>query len=89
MKMFKRLIRYIFPYKKNILLIFLFNLLYSFFSVFSLSMVAPFLSVLFGSGESVTVRPVFDGSVTSVINTFYYYMGHADIAVQKILYLSK
>ena len=40
MKLFPRLIRYIFPYKKNILLIFLFNLLYSFFSVFSLSMVA-------------------------------------------------
>ncbi|MBQ7734746.1 MAG: ABC transporter ATP-binding protein, partial [Bacteroidales bacterium] len=75
MRLFPRLIRYIFPYKKNILLIFLFNLLYSFFSVFSLSMVAPFLSVLFGSGESVTVRPVFDGSVTAVINTFYYYMG--------------
>ena len=75
MRLFPRLIRYIFPYKKNILLIFLFNLLYSFFSVFSLSMVAPFLSVLFGNGESVTVRPVFDGSVTAGINTFYYYMG--------------
>lgn len=75
MKLFRRLIRYIFPYKKNILLIFLFNLIYSFFSVFSLSMVAPFLSVLFGSGESVTVRPAFDGSVTAIINTFYYYMG--------------
>ena len=75
MKLFPRLIRYIFPYKKNILLIFLFNLLYSFFSVFSLSMVAPFLSVLFGGGDSVTVRPVFDGSVTAIINTFYYYMG--------------
>ena len=75
MKLFSRLIRYVFPYKKNILLIFLSNLLYSFFSVFSLSMVAPFLSVLFGSGDSVTVRPVFDGSVNAIIITFYYYMG--------------
>lgn len=75
MKLFPRLIRYILPYKKNILLIFLFNLIYSFFSVFSLSMVAPFLSVLFGNGECVTVKPVFDGTVTSVIDFFYYYMG--------------
>lgn len=72
--MFKRLFHYVVPYWKNILLIFLFNLLYSVFSVFSLSMVAPFLSVLF-DGNSVTARPVFDGSVQSVLDTFYFYLG--------------
>ncbi len=74
MKLFKRLFHYVVPYWKNILLIFLFNLLYSVFSVFSLSMVAPFLSVLF-DGNSVTARPVFDGSVQSVLDTFYFYLG--------------
>lgn len=75
MRLFKRLIRYVFPYWKNILLIFLFNLIYSVFSVFSLSMVAPFLSVLFGDAESVAQKPVFDGSVQCLLDTFYFYMG--------------
>src|SRR5574344_878502 len=75
MKLFLRLIRYIFPYKKNIIFIFLANLLYAVFSVFSLSMIAPFLSVLFGQADGVTTQPVIDGSVQSIMDTFYYYMG--------------
>lgn len=75
MKLFPRLLRYLLPYKKNIALIFLFNIFYSVFSVFSLTMVAPFLSVLFGNGEMVTSKPNFDGSVASIMDTFYYYMG--------------
>ncbi|HNW67415.1 MAG TPA: ABC transporter ATP-binding protein [Bacteroidales bacterium] len=75
MKIFLRLIRYVFPYKKNIVFIFLANLLYAVFSVFSLSMIAPFLSVLFGQAAGVTIQPVFDGSVQSILDTFYYYMG--------------
>lgn len=59
----------------NIVLIFLFNLCYSIFSVFSLSLIAPFLSVLFGNGEMVTAQPELTLSARSVIDTFYYYMG--------------
>lgn len=80
MKLFIRLIRYIFPYKKNIILILLFNLLYSIFSIFSLSLVAPFLSVLFGQVETIIVQPKFSLSVSAVIDTFYYFMG---IVIQK------
>ena len=75
MKLFLRLIRYIFPFKRNIFLIILFNLLYSIFSIFSLSLVAPFLSVLFDQVGSVVTKPVFTFSVSSIIDTFYYYMG--------------
>lgn len=75
MKQFKRLLHYLVPYKKNIVLIFLFNLCYAIFSVFSLSMVAPFLSVLFGDAAGVTVRPEFSLSVRGILDTFYYYMG--------------
>lgn len=75
MKQFKRLLHYLIPYKKNIVLIFLFNLCYAVFSVFSLSMVAPFLSVLFGDATGVTVRPEFSLSVRGILDTFYYYMG--------------
>ena len=75
MKLFLRLIRYIFPFKKNIFLILLFNLLYSIFSIFSLTLVAPFLSVLFGQVEKVVQKPPFSFSVSTIIDTFYYYMG--------------
>lgn len=75
MKQFKRLLHYLIPYKRNIVLIFLFNLCYAVFSVFSLSMVAPFLSVLFGNSAGVPVRPEFTFSVRGILDTFYYYMG--------------
>ncbi|MDX9891620.1 MAG: ABC transporter ATP-binding protein [Bacteroidales bacterium] len=75
MKLFLRLIQYIFPYKKNIFLIIVCNLLYSVFSIFSLSLVAPFLSVLFAQVETVSVQPPFSLSVSAIVDTFYYYMG--------------
>ena len=75
MKLFKRLIRYVFPFKGNIVLILLFNLLYSLFSIFSLTMVVPFLSVLFGQTEKIAEKPELAFSIDSVTSTFYYYMG--------------
>jgi len=75
MKLFYRLFRHVFPYKADIAFILIFNFLYSIFSIFSLSMVVPFLSVLFGQTEAVTVKPSFEISADYIINTFYYYMG--------------
>lgn len=75
MKVFNRLFKHVLPYKLTIGIILIFNLLYSIFSVFSLSMVVPFLSVLFGQTEAVTVKPEFSFSVDCIIDTFYYYMG--------------
>lgn len=75
MKLFYRLFRHVFPYKADIAFILFFNFLYSIFSIFSLSMVVPFLSVLFGQTEAVTVKPAFEISADYIINTFYYYMG--------------
>lgn len=74
MKLFFRLFRHVFPYKLDIVFILIFNFLYSIFSIFSLSMVVPFLSVLFGQTEAVTVKPAFELSADFIINTFYYYM---------------
>ena len=75
MKQFRRILRYLTPFKANIVLIFVFNLCYAVFSVFSLSMVAPFLSVLFGNGTAVTERPDLTLNASSILDTFYYYMG--------------
>lgn len=74
MKLFSRLFKHVFPYKSDIVFILIFNFLYSIFSIFSLSMVVPFLSVLFGQTEAVTVKPTFELSADYIINTFYYYM---------------
>lgn len=74
MKIFNRLFKYVLPYKLNIAIILFFNLLYSVFSVFSLSMVVPFLSVLFGQTEVVSVKPDFAFTVDYIVNIFYYYM---------------
>lgn len=75
MSYFLRLLRYIFPYKGNIALIIFSNILYSIFSLFSLTMIVPFLSILFNQIDAVTVKPDFAISTDAIINTFYYYMG--------------
>lgn len=75
MKQFRRVLTYLRDFKINIVLIFFFNLCYAVFSVFSLSMVAPFLSVLFGNGTLVTERPELSLNANDILNTFYYYMG--------------
>lgn len=75
MKLLKRLLRYLTHFKLNIVLAVLANLFYAFFSIFSLSMIVPFLSVLFGQVEQVLVRPAFSFTSHFIIDTFYYYMG--------------
>lgn len=75
MEMLKRLLRYLLNYKSNIFLVVLAQLLYAVFSIFTLSMIVPFLSVLFGQVDQVTVRPEFSLTTRYVIDTFYYYMG--------------
>lgn len=75
MEMLKRLLRYLLNYKSNIFLVVLAQLLYAVFSIFTLSMVVPFLSVLFGQVDQVAVKPEFSLTARYIIDTFYYYMG--------------
>lgn len=74
MKIFLRLLRYVFPYKRNIALIVFSNVLYAIFSVFSLTLVVPFLSVLFRQVEPVAEAPSFTFSVDALVDYYYYYM---------------
>ena len=73
--MLKRLLRYLLNYKSNIFLVVLAQLLYAVFSIFTLSMVVPFLSVLFGQVDQIAVKPEFSLTARYIIDTFYYYMG--------------
>lgn len=72
MKDFIRLIKYAKPYWKYILLNFLSNSIYVVFSLISLTMVSPFLGILFESVDLVTVEPEFSFHLSALINYFYF-----------------
>ena len=69
-----RILKYLKNYKLQIALILFVQLLYAFFSIFTLTLLVPFLQVLFHQVEPVTVRPAFALSPQYLIDTFYYLM---------------
>ena len=76
-----RVFKYIKGYWGYAWLNILFNVLYSFFSVFSITLVIPFLDLLFQPYEklveySKNVQPVLSLSGSSVKDYFYYQMSH-------------
>ena len=75
MDLLKRLLKYLSPFGKNIAAILVANILYAFFSLFSFTMIAPFLSVLFGHAEQMATKPDFAFTLDAIIGTFNYYMG--------------
>lgn len=75
MNLRKRALRYLAPFKGNIALIFAFNILYAIFSLFSLAMAVPFMSILFGEKEVITEKPAWSLSSESIFEHYYFYMG--------------
>ena len=71
---FIRVTSYVKSYGFNVVISFLFNILYSIFSVFTLGMIVPFISILFGVVDSVNVKPIFDFSTDSMIDLISYYI---------------
>ncbi|MCL1822050.1 MAG: hypothetical protein FWG22_04425 [Prolixibacteraceae bacterium] len=71
---FKILVRYIPPYKGNLALNLLFNLLSALFSVFSLYMISPILEILFGMTQDVNEMVEWSASLDSVKHNIYYYI---------------
>lgn len=57
MEIYKKIIPYIKPYKRNAVLNIGFNILYALFSALSMAALMPVLNVLFGQDEKVTVKP--------------------------------
>ncbi len=73
MKNYFRLLRHVGAYKGYAALNILFNILSVVFSLFSLTMVAPFLNVLFNQSTNYKQEPL-TLSVNSIINNFNYYL---------------
>lgn len=72
MKNFIKIVKYLIPYKREAFLSILFVFFSAVFSLFSLTMVAPFLKVLFGETELVTESVPFKFSTESIITNFNY-----------------
>jgi subfamily B ATP-binding cassette protein MsbA len=73
-KNYFRLLRYIGPYKSRAITSVTFNILTVVFSLFSLTMIVPFLNVLFSQDRNYTLQP-WTFSVKTLLNNFNYYLG--------------
>ncbi|MBR1773965.1 MAG: ABC transporter ATP-binding protein [Bacteroidales bacterium] len=76
MKNIFRLLKYILNYKKDVALNILFNILYVFFNLFSLVMVVPFVSVLFGLVDAPEQCPELSLSKDAVIGYVAYWLAY-------------
>ncbi|NLJ83134.1 MAG: ABC transporter ATP-binding protein [Bacteroidales bacterium] len=74
MKDYLRVIAYIKPYRLKVILSFISNLLYSIFSIFTLGMIVPFISILFGVIKPVYSKPNLVFSVDGIIDFLSYYI---------------
>ncbi len=74
MKRFYRLLRYLVPYKWNVVQNVIYNVLGSFFALFSFVMIIPFLKVLFDNQPLVTEPMEFELKTQYFIHTLNYYL---------------
>lgn len=71
---FKILKRFIPPYKKQLILNFLFNLLSALFTVFSMALMSPILEILFGMSEEVNNLLPWAANLDTIKHNLYYYV---------------
>jgi subfamily B ATP-binding cassette protein MsbA len=72
MKRFARILFYLRSQKRNIVLYVAFNLLSILFSLVSLTMLAPFLQMLFGKEKLINVKPNWNFSATGILDYLKY-----------------
>ena len=84
MKKFYRVLAYIKPYWGYAGLNILFNLLTVIFSLFSFALLIPFLNLLFGINELVTVRPEFSFTKDAILDNMNYFISKVIISEGKI-----
>jgi len=75
MKGLKRFFVYLKPYKKNFAGFSILIVLSIIFGTVSLTLVIPFLQIIFDKAVLPTSAPEFNGSIQSVLDTLYYHFG--------------
>ncbi len=76
MKKFYKIFRFIFPYKWKAFFSILSNVFAAFFGLFTITMVYPFLQILFGMTELVVEKPEFTISIDGVLQYFYFFVSN-------------
>ena len=84
MKSLYPILKYLKRHTRAIVAYFICNLLSVVFSLVSLTMLIPFLSLIFGKTELVNQKPVFALSTESVIDTFNYHLSQIIIHQGKV-----
>lgn len=74
MKDFRKLFRFVIIYKRYAFGNILFNLLGIVFGIVSLTLLAPFLNLLFDKNNEVNALPAWQPSLNYVVNAFKYYL---------------
>ena len=77
---FNRVLGFVKPYWGSVALNVLFVILSTIFSLFSFSMVVPFLNILFNPNNLITVKPEFSLSSDVLIETMNYYISTIIVA---------
>ena len=70
---FNRVLGFVKPYWGSVALNIVFVILSTIFSLFSFSMIVPFLNLLFNPNNLITVKPEFSLSSDVLIETMNYY----------------
>lgn len=76
MEYLKKLTPYILPYKRYGVLNIIFNVFYALFGTLAMVSLMPMINVLFGEGEKVYVKPVYNG-FSNIMNYVKDYMNYA------------
>lgn len=77
---FNRVLRFVKPYWGSVTMNIVFVILSTIFSLFSFSMIVPFLNLLFNPDNLVTVKPEFSLSSDALLETMNYYISSIIIA---------
>ena len=88
MKKYAGLIKYLKPYKKNIILYIAFVIFSVVFSVFSIAMLFPFLQIIFGGNAIITSKPALAFNSTDLLNLLQYHLGQLIIHYNKEMALA-
>ncbi len=80
MRRFFRLLRYLIPYKWNVIQNVIYNVLGAFFALFSFAMIIPFLKILFDNQPLVTEPMEFEFKTQYFIHTLNYYLSQLMIS---------
>ncbi|HDO28150.1 MAG TPA: ABC transporter ATP-binding protein [Bacteroidetes bacterium] len=90
MKKFYRVLSYIKPYWGYAGLNILFNIFTVVFSLFSFALLIPFLNLLFGLNDLVTVRPAFTFSKEAILGNMNYFISNVIVhhgKIQALVYI--